>query len=145
MRTGRSPDFELQRAMSSALLGNAAVTALVGGAVLDELSAFGQPYPYIQIGHDQIIGHDGAPTDWSEIYSTVHIYADGPRGRELAKQIAGAVRDVLSDPLTLPSHVMPSAEFKSSLHMTSDDPTNPGAVVAHSVLVFHYHTQPRPS
>jgi hypothetical protein len=135
------PAGAIQDGMAVALLADSAVTGYVGQAVLDELSAGNGPYPYVGIGDDQVIGEANGCSDGSLVYSTVHVYASGPNGRRLCKQIANAVRRVLSAPFAIDGHRMINALFQSARHMTDADDTA-GGLVAHSVLVFQYRTLP---
>ena len=135
------PAYALQVGMAATLLADTATTALVGTSIFDPLSAINSSYPFIEIGDDQILEDTTQFTDGSEIFSTVHIYANGPSGRLKAKQIANAVRIVLQQPFALTGHVMNSAIFHSARHMIDGDMSDQGQI-AHSVLVFQYRTAP---
>lgn len=135
------PTYALQVAQAAALLAATSVTDLVGTNVFDDLSAQASVYPRICLGDDQDIGDANDCGDASNVYSTVHIWADGANARLTAKQIAGAVRAALAPAhpfLTLTGFTMGSAVHDRTQHMTQADPTNPNGLIAHTVQVFRY-------
>ena len=136
------PSYDLQAAQEAALLADTAVIGLVGQNIFDDLSAPDSAYPRICLGDDQVIGETNTCFDPSEIYSTVHIWASGPGGRMRAKQIAGEVRRVLAQTLTLAGHAMKSALFHDARYMLDGDETDAEGRVAHGVLTFYYRTTP---
>lgn len=135
------PAYALQVAIAAALLADSTVTSLVGTNVFDPLSAVNSSYPFIEVGDDQVLEDTTQFIDGSEIFSTIHIWANGPGGRLAAKQIASAVRNVLQQPLSMTGHCMSSAIFHSARHMIDHDMSDQGQI-AHSVLVFQYRTAP---
>jgi len=135
------PSYDIQVAMAAALLADSAVTALVGQNVVDPLAAPNTSYPLIEIGDDQVIGTADQSAAGSEVYSTIHVWANGPWGRLVAKQIVDQVRRVLSEPLTLANHQMNSALFHSARFFVDTDPTDQGQI-AHGVVVFQFRTLP---
>jgi hypothetical protein len=135
------PAYALQIGMAAALLADPTVTSLVGTAVYDSLSAVNVPYPFIEIGDDQVLSEGDTMFDSSEVYSNVHIWSNGPNGRLVGKLIAQAVRNVLQNPFALTGHVIASASLHNSRFMIDGDPTDQGQV-SHVVMTFQYHTTP---
>jgi hypothetical protein len=140
------PSYNLQLAIAAALLGDAGVNALMGAAIYDPLSAVGKPYPFVEIGEDQVLQGVSGLTD--EVWSTVHVWADGPGARLLAKRTGDAIRNVLgprppgTPPLTLSGFAVTSGILHSGRYMTDNDPTDPGDSVAHANLQFRFQIVP---
>ena len=148
-----SPAYDIQVALSAALLGEATITAMVGQNVFDDIAAPNSPYPRICIGDEQILGRANGFTAPSEVYETLHVWANGPTGRQLAKRIGGALRDFLApqpasgtpQPLTIDGHTVTSVLLHDERYMTQTDPDDPNALVGHGVLTFYYRTVPQPT
>jgi len=137
------PTYALQIAMAAALLGDGVVSGFVGASVYDSVSAINQPYPMIEIGEDQVMPKLLTEGDLIEVFSTVHVYADGHSGRLMAKQIAEAVTRVLEMPLSLTGYSMASSVLHQTQHLTQADTTDQGQI-AHSVLIFHFNIYATP-
>lgn len=135
------PTYALQVAIAAALLADSGVTALVGTAVVDPLSAPNAAYPFVEIGDDEVIDETNTYSSLVEVHSTIHVWADGPSGRLLAKQISNEIGRVLASPITLDGHLMVSAKPHTARHMLDGDMTNQGQI-AHSILVFQFRTVP---
>lgn len=97
------------------------------------------PYPYVLIGDDQVIGDDIGCADDSEIFATIHVYADSDaslKGSRRARRIAGVLRALLKDGFTIDGHEVVVAEFRD--HFPVTDPNG----VTHLVMTFRYETTP---
>jgi len=140
------PAYPIQLGIASALLAAPAVTALVGQAIYDPASAAGKAYPFVEIGEDQIVPNADAITDLAWV--TIHIWADGPTGRFLAKQIAGAIRDVLAprppatSALTVAGYSVISGLLHSARYLNDTDDTDPSVIIAHGNLSLRFQLAP---
>lgn len=140
------PAYPFQVALAAAILADAAITSLVDGRVFDAGDAQGAAYPLIEIGEDQVIPADHTAGAASQVVSTIHVWADGPAGRLAAKQICGALRDLLTNPaaLAIAGHVVVSVVAEQARHLWEGEPTDPGGRVAHSIPTFRFNTRPAP-
>lgn len=86
----------LQEAVYQRLSGDAAVSALVGGAVYDALPSGTVPQVYVVLGAEDARARDdgSGPGAWHRF--TVSVVSDGT-GFHAAKAVAGAVSDALVD------------------------------------------------
>ena len=133
----------MQVAIAAALLADGGVTALVGQAVLSPLNAAGQPYPFIELGNDQIVQADDGMCN--EVWAQIDIWAEA---RLQTKQIAAAVRAVLAPDLPVPpalavaGHRVLSGVLHDARYLIDGDPTEPDQRVSHGVLQFRFQTVP---
>jgi hypothetical protein len=91
--------------------------------------------PFIRIGDDQVLQDDTDCASGSEIYAVVHIWTrPDPPGVQLARQMAGLIRDLLGDPdtFTVVDFDVVDALFIDTRHLTDPDGST------HAVLTFHY-------
>jgi hypothetical protein len=93
------------------------------------------PLPFIRIGDDQVLADDTECASGSEVYAVVHIWTrPDPPSVQLARQIAGVVRDILADPdtFTVADFDVIDALFVDTRHLTDPDGST------HAVMTFHY-------
>jgi hypothetical protein len=89
-----SAAFELQKAVHTALTGDAGVIALVGSKVFDDVEKDYEDFPYITIGEDVLTEFDTDGQQGQVATVTVHTWSRY-KGRKEAKQIQSAIYDVL--------------------------------------------------
>jgi hypothetical protein len=92
------------------------------------------PLPFIRIGDDQIIQDDTDCASGSELYAVVHIWTrPDPPSVQLARQMAGVIRDVLSDDdFAIADFDVIFALLVDTRHLTDPDGST------HAVMTFHY-------
>lgn len=86
----------LQTAIYDHLTGNAALTALVGKAIHDEVPAGKPPGAYVSLGPEEVQDRSDATGDGALHLITISVVSDSA-GFQQAKRIAGAVCDALTD------------------------------------------------
>lgn len=86
----------LQAAVYTALSGNAALDALVQGAIYDTLPSGALPTTYVSFGTEEARGRSDVTAQGSEHIFTVSVVTEEP-GFLTAKQVAAAVCDALHD------------------------------------------------
>lgn len=96
--------FALQKAIHTRLVGDAMVTALLGGPrVFDDVPR-GAQMPYVTFGLTTERDWSGDDAPGSEHILTLHVWSDAA-GRKQAQEIIGAMRDALHDEaLSLSGH-----------------------------------------
>jgi hypothetical protein len=118
--------LELQGAITQALKGNAALTALIAGRVYDRVprNSTGQVtavFPYVSYGPEQDIPEQADCMDASDIFLQIDIWSRGV-GRPEAKQIARAVKDVLHDAdLSLTDNALVSLSYEGRRVLVDSD------------------------
>jgi hypothetical protein len=93
------------------------------------------PLPFIRIGDDQVLADDTDCASGSDVYATVHIWTrPDPPSVQLARQMAGVIRDLLADPDTfaVQDFDVIDALFIDTRHLTDPDGST------HAVMTFHY-------
>lgn len=128
----------MQTAIRSCLVGDATVSALVDGRVLDQ---WGGPtaFPTIILGDDQVIADDDDSVCLSEVFHTLHVWARGP-GTAGAKQIVDAIRRAvrsLAGPVE--EHRLLSITFRGARYLRSDE-----ADIVHGVVTLRSLVQEAP-
>lgn len=147
------PSYVMQLALASALLGDTSVSGLIDAEVSDELDAANAPYPRVEIGESHWAPETNGCGDPGILWETVNVWASGPGGRLLAKQIASAVLAVIgpqrsagalvSPALTLPGYTIVSVVIHDARHTTELDPTEAAiGLVARSTLLLAYQLSP---
>jgi hypothetical protein len=93
------------------------------------------PLPFIRIGDDQVLEDSTDCASGSEIYAVAHVWTrPDPPGVQLARQMAGVIRDLLADPETfvVQDFDVIDALFVDTRHLTDPDGST------HAVITFHY-------
>jgi hypothetical protein len=128
-----SHGFELQKAIYSALNGDAALSALVTG-VYDDVPE-GTAYPYVVLGEDTGINFGSKTLDGLEYTLTIHAWSQY-RGRKEVKEIMEAIYDALHDAslsVTDATLVNIRQEFETTL-MDADGLTRHGVMRFRAVV-----------
>lgn len=95
--------------------------------------------PYVQIGDDQIVGDESECSDPSDIFCTIHVYADTQgdvKGSRRARRIAGVLRALLKGGFPIEGHETVLPQFRD--HRPLTDPSG----ATHVVMNFTYRTTP---
>lgn len=101
-----SASWQLQQAVYSALSGNAALAALLGGPRIYDDVPHTAAYPFVTMGQTSSSDFGTATEDGEEHILTLHVWS-AAGGRSEAQLLMGAVRDVLHNaPLTLSGHTL---------------------------------------
>lgn len=101
-----SASWQLQQAVYSALSGNAALAALLGGPRIYDDVPHAAAYPFVTMGQTSSSDFGTATEDGEEHILTLHVWS-AAGGRSEAQLLMGAVRDVLHNaPLTLSGHTL---------------------------------------
>lgn len=129
----------LQRALVAALKADAAVAALTGGRVFDDVPT-SAAFPYVSLGTMQEIEDEADCIEGSEIFVDLHVWSRPP-GRENgsveAKRIATAIRRALrqfapdtgNEPVLL-------LEYRTTRFMKDQD-----GMTQHGVITFRALTE----
>lgn len=129
------PTEAVQVAVGAALDGFADLTALVGAAVYAERQPFPDLWPRVTFGTPQVV--PGASPASSDVFVTVHSWANGVDATLVAGRVAGAVRRALDVALAVPGHHVSSSAFQGASPVGDPDP-----LVEHVVSTFRYSIQP---
>jgi hypothetical protein len=128
------PAAAFHAAEDAALRASPELAALFSGGVVRVYSVVPQnaPLPFIRIGDDQIIEDSDECVSASEIFAAVHVWSKpDPPSVQLARQIAGVVRDVVPG-VVVPGFDVVLAHFLDARHLTDPDGSS------HAVLTFHF-------
>ncbi|GAB1581730.1 DUF3168 domain-containing protein [Phyllobacterium phragmitis] len=90
------PSLALQAAIRARLVATSAVTSLVPASNILDRNSRPETFPCILIGEGQTIPDEGLARTRHHVFADLHIWQKEP-GLVGAKQIAGAIRDALSD------------------------------------------------
>lgn len=130
------PGWALQQAIYQALVADAALTNLLGGAAVYDDVPQRAAFPYVTIGEGVARDWGSATEDGQEHTLSIHVWSKG-RGRREVHAIADAVRAVLHDaPLSLPGHALVSLRFE-----LSDTRRVQGGKAYHAILRFRAVTE----
>lgn len=130
------PSLPMQAAISAALKGNGAVSAIVSGRVYDAVPT-DAPKPYINLGQPQVIPAKATCIDGAEVSYPVHGWASGPQSVQI-KQLGAAVVAALDEiELTVSGHRLVVFELEQIQYL--DDPDG---ITKHFVAVFRALTEP---
>lgn len=88
----------LQKAVFTALAGDAALVALLGGARVFDGAPTGTPFPYITFGRTSVYDWSTDTDSGTEQLFTLHVWSR-ERGRKQAQAIMERVRDRLAETL----------------------------------------------
>lgn len=124
------PSLPLQAAIRARLVATSAVTALVPAASILDRNARPVPFPSIIIGEGLTVPDDGLARHRYEAFADLHIWAT-EAGLTVSKQIAGAVRQALSDgPLTVSGFHVADLRIASARFMRDPDTIHSHGVVS---------------
>jgi hypothetical protein len=126
------PSYLLQAAIVPRLKQTSAIAELVNDRVFDEVPA-AATFPYITVGGGQVNGNDIDCADISEVFFQVHAWARSPAAGPTAKMIAGAIRDAMKAPLTLPGFDVQVQEYQQTQWL--DDPDG---LTRHAMVEFRF-------
>jgi hypothetical protein len=92
------------------------------------------PLPIIRIGDDQVLEDSTDCVSASELFATVHVWTrPDPPSVNLGRQIAGVIRDILTDDsFTIAGFDVVLATFVDTHHLTDPEGSS------HAVMSFHY-------
>lgn len=130
-------EFQVQSAFYSALVADAAVTALVSTRVYDGEARENATFPYIIISEIDGAPFDSKDTDGEEMFATLDVYSKYGGNKE-ARQIMSAVNDALDQQsLTVTGHDLLFIRFAS----TNGPLADPDPDVRHGVIRFRVITE----
>lgn len=125
--------LEIQGAVTARLKSTAAVTALVGTRVLDNVPA-NTPRPYISFGPSDAVSDDADCIDADEISFQIDCWSDEP-GFVQVRRMADAVRRALVEELTINANALVLFEHRSTrVFRDSDGVTNHGAMTFTTIV-----------
>ncbi|HEY4309485.1 MAG TPA: DUF3168 domain-containing protein [Pirellulales bacterium] len=133
------PDYELQVAAVTALLADAALTALIGTRLYQNVPA-NPAFPYVTIGESQNVPDDAECIDGSEIFLTLHVWTRqngidfGPN-----KKIVAALDAVLNNAVLTLAGGYRCVEIKRDGARFFVDPDN---VTVHGVASYRAMVDP---
>lgn len=112
---------ELQKAIVSALRGDPALTALLGGEKLFDHAPASVAFPYLTFGRASLYDWSTATEDGSEHLLTLHAWSKG-KGRKEALAIMQRLTELLHDrPLALAGFSLVNLRLESSEVRHDDD------------------------
>jgi hypothetical protein len=123
------PSYAVQAAVYAALTG--ASPEIASDRVYDTPPS-NPTFPYVTIGEGDTIDDGTGCFDGSEVTVTVDIWSRTASFGEV-KLIAGAIRDVLAQPLTLANFNNPAGEFVLARWLR-----DPDGITKHGALQFRY-------
>lgn len=129
--------IELQKAVFSALAGDAVLVSALGGPRIHDHAPANVPFPYVTFGRASAHDWSTATEDGSEHLFTIHVWSRA-KGRSEAVAIMAAVRERLHDAgLAVAGHVLVNLreEFRE---IRFDDDHG----VHHGTLQFRAVTEP---
>ena len=134
------PSYALEVALLNTLLGGAQVVVLVGAlpcgtpAVLDALARAPDVYPRLELSHLQVVKPLHTTQGSTEIFATLDLWNNTPRGRYANAQLADAVGDrLLAAPPAPAGFRLVTSRFDGVQHLTGGD-----ELTAHSVLTWRF-------
>lgn len=131
------PSAAMQKGIYDALMADAPLAALMGGAVrVFDVVPPDAVFPYVTIGDDQLLdrGLVDCDPDLFEYFATIHVWSRPSNvGRIEAKNIAGRVREILKVPPAVTGFAV-----KCSTTETTDHLRDPDGITAHSVLTQRF-------
>lgn len=129
--------IELQKAVFTALSGDAALIAALGGARIHDHAPAHVPFPYITFGRSASSDWSTASEDGAEHFFTIHVWSK-EKGKTQAAAIMEMVRALLHDAaLTLPGHVLVNLRQEFGEIRFDDDHD-----VHHGTMQFRAVTEP---
>lgn len=133
------PALALQTAIYDAMRLSPALIALgVGeGSIFDRVPPKTDPFPRITFGKDQILDDGDSCGDAWEAAITIHVWTREPPGLPPAKEIAAAVRDVLTKEVDILGFRVVSALHRDTIYLS-----DPDEKTAHAVVTFDYLIDP---
>jgi hypothetical protein len=128
----RDPSYPLQGTIVPRLKQTAALAALIGDRVYDEVPA-GATFPYINVGGGRVIGDDVDCAAISEVFFQIHAWARPPSARATVNKIAGAIRDAMAAPIVLAGFDVQIQDFQQIQRL--DDPDG---LTQHAMVEFRF-------
>lgn len=112
---------ELQKAVYKALTGDAALTALLGGADIYDHTPPSASFPYVTFGQTSVFDWDTASEPGCEILFTLHIWSRA-KGRKEVFAILDAVTGLLDEAaLAVEGHHLVAIRFEAAETAYDDD------------------------
>jgi hypothetical protein len=136
--TFTDPGVDLQRAIVTTLLNDAAVAAVAGRGIYDRVPrdpATGDPnvpFPFVTLGEVQTLPELSECTDAADSFITLHTWSrkvGSVETKNLNKAVAAALHD---KPLTLAAGTLQSLLLQESRILN-----DPDGLTTHGVLTFH--------
>lgn len=126
------PSAALQKAIYAALVGNSAITGLIGNRVYDRVTS-DAAFPYVRIGVDQIVAEDqDCVEECVEVFTQIDVFSRA-QGKIEAKNIAGAiVRALNAETVT----IRDSYQLQDFRHNDTRVLDDPDGLSTHAVLSF---------
>ncbi len=126
------PSLDLQKAIRARLVASSAVTALVGASSILDRNSLPAPSPSIIIGEGQTVPGDDLTRKHHGVYLDLHIWNEEP-GLAGSKQIAGVIRDALSDAFwKLDNHHVADLRIDGTRFLR-----DPGGQHSHAVMTLY--------
>lgn len=132
-----SAAIELQKAVFSALTGDAALVAALGGPRVHDLAPTNAPFPYVTFGRTTVQDWDTGTESGSEHLFTLHVWSKA-RGKREALAIMEMIRARLHDAsLALTGHRLINLRLDFQEARFNDD-----LAVHHGIIRFRAVTEP---
>ena len=132
-----SASWQLQRAIYGALVANATLASLLGGARIFDDVPQATPYPHVTLGQTSSSENATGTEDGEEHILTLHVWSQAG-GRSEAQRIMGALRDALhTASLALTGHTLVSLR-----QQFADVRRDADGVTIHGLVRYRAVTEP---
>jgi hypothetical protein len=132
-----SAAWALQQAIFAALVADAPLVALLGGARIYDDVPQGAAFPYLTFGHSAARDWSTGSHDGDEHIVTLHVWSQA-NGKRQAHEIMGAIRTALHDkPLALTGHHLINLR-----HEFSEARRDPDGETTRGIVRFRAVTEP---
>ncbi len=125
---------DLQKALFTALSGDAQLSALIGDKVFDRAPA-DVAFPYLTFGRTSVFDWSTGTDSGTEQLFTLHIWSKA-KGKKETLEIMEAIQDRLAQPLVLENHHLVDLRFEYAEARFDDDLS-----VHHGLLRFRAVTE----
>jgi hypothetical protein len=131
------PVQPLQVAVAAALLAAPEVAAIVGEAVYAPHQDFDDVYPRVTLDAPQRLPSAERSPEGSELFVTIHAWAQGPEASLTCGDLADAVCEVLDGYLPVPGFATTGCGFQSAAVVGDPNPA-----IEHIVSVYRFVLRP---
>ena len=131
-----SPAAEVQKALFEALVGDAALTAMLGGEKIFDHAPADVRFPYVTFGRISLYDWSTSTESGTEQFFTLHVWSKA-RGKKETLTIMGEVRSRLDDAdMALGAHHLVGLRFETGEVRYDED-----VAVHHGLLRFRAVTE----
>lgn len=132
-----SPALSLRKAIHDALVADAPLVTLLGGARIHDVPPKEAPFPFVALGEAVVTDWSTATEAGAEHALTLHVFSRSG-GRAEAQALAAAVQEALHDaPLALQGHVLVNLRATSAETVREKD-----GRTFHALVRFRAVTEP---